>query len=171
MVEWWQLRLNSNMNLEKILDSIGDKLFNYLTIKLSSPLDAEDVLQEVCFRLIRYKVRFRLIRNPSAYVFRIARNEAVRFLKNQKRNPEKCRPTEECAKVIQDNLTGIESEVMNQVAEALALIPEDQREVIILRFFAELTLREIANVCGVSINTAASRFRYGMQKLRQILEG
>jgi RNA polymerase sigma-70 factor (ECF subfamily) len=158
------------MNLEEILDSLGDKLFNYLTIMLSSPLDAEDVLQEVCFRLIRYKVRFLLIRNPSAYVFRIARNEAIRFLKNRNRNPERYHSVEERAKVIQDNLTGIENGVMNQVAEAMALIPEDQREVIILRFFEELTLREIATVCGVSINTAASRFRYGMQKLRQLLE-
>lgn len=158
------------MNLEKILDSLGDKLFNYLTIKLSSPLDAEDVLQEVCFRLIRYNVRFRFIRNPSAYVFRIARNEAFRFLRNQKRNPERHYSVEERTKVIQDNLTGLENEALNQVAEALALIPEDQREVIILRFFEELTLREIATVCGVSINTAASRFRYGMQKLRHLLE-
>lgn len=171
MVEWWQRGPKISMHLEQILDSLGDKLFNYLTIKLSSSLDAEDVLQEVCFRLIRYKVRFRLIRNPSAYVFRIARNEAIRFLENRKRNPETYHSVEERAKVIQDNLTGIENEVMNQVAEALALIPEDQREVIILRFFEELTLREIATVCGVSINTAASRFRYGMQKLRQLLEG
>ena len=159
------------MHLEKILDSLGDKLFNYLTIKLSSSLDAEDVLQEVCFRLIRYKVRFRFIRNPSAYVFRMARNEAIRFLKSRKRNPDRYHSEEDLAKVIQDNLTGLENEAMNQVTEALTQIPEDQREVIILRFFADLTLREIATICGISINTAASRFRYGMQKLRQILEG
>lgn len=159
------------MHLEEILDNIGEKLFNYLTIKLSSPVDAEDVLQEVCFRLVRYKVRFRFIRNPSAYVFRIARNEALRFLKNRKRNPERYQSAEDLAKVIQDNLIGIEYEAMDQVAEALAQIPEDQREVIILRFFEDLTLREIATVCNVSMNTAASRFRYGMQKLRQLVEG
>ncbi|MDH5769107.1 MAG: RNA polymerase sigma factor [Nitrospirota bacterium] len=159
------------MHLEKILDSIGDKLFNYLAIKLSSPVDAEDVLQEVCFRLVRYKVRFRFIRNPSAYVFRVARNEALRFLKNRKKNPEKCGSSEELATVIQDNLAGLEDNTLNQVAKALARIPEDQREVIILRFFEDLTLREISNVCDVSIHTAASRFRYGMQKLRQLLEG
>lgn len=146
-------------------------MFNYLTIKLSSPVDAEDVLQEVCFRLIRYKVRLRLIRNPSAYVFRIARNEAIRFLKSSKRNPDRYHSVEDLAKVIHDNLTGLENEAMNQVTEALTQIPEDQREVIILRFFEDLTLREIATICGISINTAASRFRYGMQKLRQILEG
>lgn len=159
------------MHLEEILDSIGDKLFNYLTIKLSSPVDAEDVFQEVCFRLVRYKVRFRFIRNPSAYVFRMARNEALRFLKNRRRNPARYHSVEDLAKVIQDNLTGLEDEAMNQVAEALTQIPEDQREVIILRFFEDLTLREIAAVCDVSMNTAASRFRYGMQKLRQLVEG
>jgi RNA polymerase sigma-70 factor (ECF subfamily) len=158
------------MHLEEILDSIGDKLFNYLTIKLSSPVDAEDVLQEVCFRLVRYKVRFRFIRNPSAYVFRMARNEAVRFLKSRKRNPERYHSVEDLTEVIQDNLTGLENEAVSQVAEALAQIPEDQREVIILRFFEDLTLREIATVCDVSMNTAASRFRYGMQKLRQLVE-
>jgi RNA polymerase sigma-70 factor (ECF subfamily) len=158
------------MHLEEILDSIGDKLFNYLTIKLSSPVDAEDVLQEVCFRLVRYKVRFRFIRNPSAYVFRMARNEAVRFLKSRKRNPERYHSVEDLTEVIQDNLTGLENEAVSQVAEALTQIPEDQREVIILRFFEDLTLREIATVCDVSMNTAASRFRYGMQKLRQLVE-
>jgi DNA-directed RNA polymerase specialized sigma24 family protein len=65
------------MNIETILDSIGDKLYNYLTIKLGSPLDTEDVLQEVFYKLVKYKVRFRIIRNPSAYIFRIARNEAI----------------------------------------------------------------------------------------------
>lgn len=159
------------MFLEEILNSLGDKLFNYLTLKLSSPLDAEDVLQEVFCRLVRYRVRFRFIRNPSAYVFRVTRNEAIRFLKKRKKNPEKYHPVEELSRVIQDNLAGLENETLNRVSEALALIPEDQQEVIILKFFEELTFKEIASVCGVSTNTAASRFRYGMHKLRKLLEG
>ena len=159
------------MHIEEILNSMGDKLYNYLTIKLSSPLDAEDVLQEVFFRLVRYRVRFRFIRNPSAYVFRVARNEAIRFLKKRTRNPETHRSVEELAKVMQDNLTGLDNIALNRAAEALAQIPADQREVIILRFFEELTFKEIASVCGVSLNTAASRYRYGMKKLRILLEG
>jgi RNA polymerase sigma-70 factor (ECF subfamily) len=159
------------MFLEDILNNIGDKLFNYLALKLSSTLDAEDVLQEVFCRLVRYRVRFRFIRNPSAYVFRVTRNEAIRFLKKRKINPEKYHPVEELSRVIQDNLAGLENETLNRVSEALALIPEDQQEVIILKFFEELTFKEIASVCGVSTNTAASRFRYGMHKLRKLLEG
>jgi len=158
------------MDIEKILDSIGDKLFNYLVIKLGSPQDAEDVLQEVFCRLVRYRVRLRLIRNPSAYVFRMARNEAISFLKSKKRNPERCRPAEDLADIIQHNLVGLENETLTRVAEALAFIPEDQREVVVLRFFEELTFREIAAVCDASVSTIASRFRYGMNKLRKLLE-
>ena len=159
------------MHLEEIIDRIGDKLFNYLTIKLSSPLDAEDVLQEVFCRLVRYRVRFRFIQNPSAYVFRVARNEAIRFLKNRKTNVERYHSAEELAEVIQDNLIGLENETLNQTAKALAQIPEEQREIIVLKYFEELTFKEIASVCGISINTTTSRLRYGMKKLRILLEG
>ena len=159
------------MDIEKIIDSIGDKLFNYLTIKLGSPLDAEDVLQEVFCRLVRYKMRLRFIRNPSAYVFRIARNEAISYLKSRGRNPERNCPAEDLARVIQDNLIGLENAALARVAEALALIPEEQREVVVLKFFEDLTFKEIAAACDSSVSTVASRFRYGMEKLRKLLEG
>ncbi len=158
------------MNIEEILNNIGDKLYNYLTIKLGSPLDAEDVLQEVFCRIVRYKVRYRIIRNPSAYIFRIARNEAINFLKHRKKNLKSHHSVEELSKVIQENLTGLDPQVLNQTAEALAKIPANQREVIVLKFFEELTFREISNVCNVSIGTITSRYRYAMEKLRKLLE-
>ncbi|MCK4820410.1 RNA polymerase sigma factor, partial [bacterium] len=130
----------------------------------------EDVLQEVFCRLVRYKVRFRFIRSPSAYIFRIARNEATSFLKHRKKDLKSFHSIERLSKVIQENLRGSDHEVLNQTAEALAQIPDEQREVIVLKYFEELTFREISNVCGVSIGTVTSRYRYGMQKLRKLLE-
>jgi RNA polymerase sigma-70 factor (ECF subfamily) len=65
------------MDIEQILDKIGHKLHNYLTIKLGSPQDAEDVLQEVFYRLLKYRVRLKLKRSPLAYLFKITRNEAA----------------------------------------------------------------------------------------------
>jgi RNA polymerase sigma factor (sigma-70 family) len=93
------------MKIEEALDSLGDKLYHYLTIKLGSPQDAEDVLQEVFYRLIRYKLRFRLIRNLSAYLFRMARNEAADFLKKRKKD-QKIRYKE-----MTDGLINIEHEL------------------------------------------------------------
>lgn len=158
------------MNIEQILDRFGDRLFNYLSIKLSSSLDAEDVLQEVFFRLIKYKARFQFINNPSAYLFHMARNEAVSFFKKSKGSYVGKFSEEKISQVIQESITGSDPEILNQASDALAKIPDDQREVIVLKFFGELTFKEIAQVCGVSMGTITSRYRYGMQRLRTLLE-
>jgi len=158
------------MNIEQILDSFGSRLFNYLSIKLGSTQDAEDVLQEMCYRLIKYKVRFCFVSNPSAYLFRMARNEAVSCLKQRKVHQANPHSVEDLSKVIEDSITGPDLKVLSQASEALAKIPDAQREVIVLKFFGELTFKEIARVCGVSMGTITSRYRYGMQKLSTILE-
>ena len=158
------------MKIEQILDRFGDRLYTYLSIKLGSVQDAEDVLQEVCYRLIKYRVRFRFINNPSAYLFRMARNEAVCCLKQRKLHQANPHSVEEISRVIQDRITCPDLKVLSQVSEALAKIPNDQREVFVLKFFGELTFKEIAGVCGVSMGTITSRYRYGMQKLRILLE-
>jgi len=49
-------------------------------------------------------------------------------------------------------------------------LPVDQREVLILKIYDEMTFKEIANTVGASINTVASRYRYGIEKLREALE-
>jgi len=145
-------------------------LYNYLTIKLGSPQDAEDVLQEVFYRILKYRVRLSFKRNPSAYLFQIARNEAVNHIKKRKKYIHIQRSREGLAQVIQQSLKGANPEKLNHISEALAQIPEDQREVIVFKFFGELTFKEIARVCGVSMGTITSRYRYGMKKLRQIME-
>lgn len=158
------------MKIEQILDDFGDKLFNYLLIKLGSAQDAEDVLQEMCYRLLKYQVRFQFISNPSAYLFRMARNEAVSCLKQRKESHASQFLEGELSQVIEDSITGPDLKVLSQASDALAKIPDDQREVIVLKFFGELTFKEIARVCGVSMGTITSRYRYGMQKLSTILE-
>jgi len=158
------------MQLEEIYDRFGDRLYHYLTMKLSSPSDAEDVLQEVFCRLVRYNVRFRFIREPAAFVFRIARNEAIRFIGRRTREQTSQNSVEEIAGVIQHEISGPDPAILNRISGALARIPEKQREVIILKFFEELTFRQISSICGISLNTAASRYRYGMQRLRTLME-
>ncbi len=71
------------MTLEEIYDAHGDALYRYLTLKLGSAQDAEDVLQEVFVRLARYADRRRFLRDPKAFAFRCAHNEANRFWKRK----------------------------------------------------------------------------------------
>ncbi len=158
------------MDIEQILDKIGDKLHNYLTIKLGSHQDAEDVLQEVFYRILKYRVRLKLMGNPCAYLFKIARNQSADHIKKRRNDRDMHRSNENISQAIRESLEGPDPEKLVHVSDALAQISEDQREVIVLKFFSELTFKETAQVCGISIGTVTSRYRYGMHKLRKIME-
>jgi predicted RNA polymerase sigma factor len=68
------------MKLDELYDRYGERMCRYLALRLGSPEDAEDVLQEAFCRLARYSARWALVRNPKAFVFRVLRNEANRCL-------------------------------------------------------------------------------------------
>ncbi|HOP61463.1 MAG TPA: sigma-70 family RNA polymerase sigma factor [Candidatus Saccharicenans sp.] len=160
------------MKLDELYDRYGEKLYHYLTVKLASAEDAEDILQEVFLRLARYSIRWKFIKNEEPYVFRVARNEANRFLKRKHQNQINPENAPALARVINDSLVTDcpDPSDKESLSLALARLPEEQREVIVLRFFEELTLKEIAAVCGLSLNTVASRYRYGLSKLKSLLE-
>lgn len=160
------------MKLDELYDRYGEKLYHYLTVKLASAEDAEDILQEVFLRLARYSIRWKFIKNEEPYVFRVARNEANRFLKRKHQNQINPENAPALARVIHDSLVidCPDRSDKESLSLALARLPEEQREVIVLKFFEELTLKEIAAVCGLSLNTVASRYRYGLSKLKSLLE-
>ena len=145
------------MNLEELYDRYGEKLYHFLVLKLGSLENAEDILQETFYRFVRYSVRWKVVKNPKAFVFRVARNEADRFLKRQTSQQKTMRSnpshTEGIASIIQG--PDKKSEVL--LAEALTGLPEGQREIIALKVFEGMTFKEIARICGLSANTAASR--------------
>jgi RNA polymerase sigma-70 factor (ECF subfamily) len=159
------------LNLQQLYDLFGDKLYHYLTIKLGSADDAEDVLQDIFCRLARYSVRLKFVHNLQAYMFRLTRNEANRFLKKKIRSRREWEKTASFPQVIRNSFSNTDAQAAQLLSESLARLPESQREIIVLKMFEELTFKEIASVCGLSMNTAASRYRYGMEKLRSMLEG
>ena len=159
------------MNLDELYEHHGESLYRYLLFKLGSAEDAEDVLQEAFCRFARYDLRWRLVRNTRAFVFRIVRNEASRFLRRKLGRREGER-------MIAAGRIGTFATAFAAPGEpALALLltrveklPGEQKEAIFLKIFDGLTFREIASVCGISANTAASRYRYGIEKLREAVE-
>ncbi len=158
------------MTLEELYDRYGDRMYHFLTLRLGSAEDAEDILQETFCRLARYSIRWAFIRHPRAFVFRTARNEANRFLaKRMARRKDLISthggPDQPAAGAMQPF-----ADSTSAITGALEALPDEQKEVVILKVFQDLTFREIAAVCGVSANTAASRYRYGIEKLRSCLE-
>jgi RNA polymerase sigma-70 factor (ECF subfamily) len=158
------------MNLEELYDRYGEKLYHYLVLKLGSCQDAEDILQEAFYRFAQYSVRWKMVKNPKAFAFKVVRNEANRFLKRRivrQKNLQLCpNPINAVGSVIQ----GPDAKSEGVLAEALGRLPDDQREIIVLKVFEGMTFKEIARICKLSVNTAGSRYRYGLSKLRLFLE-
>jgi len=158
------------LNLEDLYGRYGENLYRYLLFRLGSPEDAEDVLQETFCRFARYAVRWRLVRKPQAFVFRVARNEVNRFLRRKLgRSGGDPVPLDRAfsfsaALAAPPEPSGL---LLLELADRL---PEEQREVIFMKIFDGLTFKEIGSACGIPANTAASRYRYALEKLRAGLE-
>jgi len=159
------------LDISQLFDRFGEAMYRYLTVKLGSSHDAEDVLQEVFCRLAKYSFRLRFVHDLRAFAFRIARNEACRFLQRKIHGEQVIQPTAHFAESVRRSYAGPDGLSERAVAEALARIPDEQREVIVLKVFEGLCFREIAAVSGQSINTVASRYRYGIAKMRALMEG
>jgi RNA polymerase sigma-70 factor (ECF subfamily) len=160
------------LKLEELYGRHGEDLYRYLVFRLGSAEDAEDVLQECFCRFARYDLRWRLVRDTRAFVFRAARNEVNRFLRRKlgRRKGD--------AVIMEGARSGFTAAfvVPEEPSSALLLraaegLPQEQKEAVFLKVCDGLTFREIASVCGVSTNTAASRYRYGIEKLREAVGG
>jgi RNA polymerase sigma-70 factor (ECF subfamily) len=158
------------MNIEELYDRYGEKLYHYLVLKLGSCQDAEDILQEIFYRFSYFSVRWQMIRNPKAFVFKAARNEANRFLRQKLMQRKMKGSNPDHIAAIESVIQGPDRESERFLAEALARLPDGQREVIILKIFEGMTFKEIARMSRLSANTVASRYRYGLSKLRQRME-
>ena len=146
-------------------ERFGSGLYRYLSVLTGRRQLAEDIMQEVFLRLWRVARRDPDVLQSRSYVLRVARNEAYRSLARNKR-----REIEQTDRLleIRDPRQGSESERV-AIEEALVRLPHEQREVIHLKTYMSMTFEEIARFTAVSQNTAASRYRYALRKLRELL--
>ncbi len=158
------------MKLEELYDRHGEQMYRYLALRLGSVEDARDVLQETFCRLARCAIRRAVVRNPGAFAFRVLRNEANRHLRklvDRRVGDVAARDRTSAEGAL---FTGPDETAVHLATRALAGLPDEQREAVILKVYQGFSFKEIGRLCGVSINTAASRYRYGIEKMRASLE-
>lgn len=145
----------------EIYDRYAGPLYRWLCAFLGSSNDAEDALQEVFVRLA--SGRARPARDLRAYLFVAARNEAYGMLRQRQREQAVNEQT-----VAAQALTAMPPphEMDADLVALLQRLPLEQREVIALKVAQDLTFAEIAVLLKISPNTAASRYRYGIERLR-----
>ena len=149
----------------------GLSLFRYALALTCNAEDAEDAVQDVFVRVAKGWERLGSVRNVTAYLISSTRNAARRIRKARRREDALCEGA--AAEILTGCSLDLEAASLESIAlrDIFAGLPVDQREVIILKILYEMTFQEISHITGVSINTVAGRYRYGVEKLRRALEG
>ena len=146
-------------------DEYGPRLYRYALLILADRPAAEDAIHEAVLRLAAALARRRPPEVTFNYVAAIVRNECYTTLRKRRRRAEETAPLVEAA-------APEASEEERLIVEgALRALPAEQREVMYLKVYEGMTFQEVADRCGVSINTAASRYRYAADALRRALAG
>jgi RNA polymerase sigma-70 factor (ECF subfamily) len=133
---------------------------------LPSRADAEDVVQEAFVRFWRSRHR---VAEPAAYLYACVKHCALDWLRGRKRQVrrEEAHARPEAEAWFMDSL--VQDERRAAIEAALGGLPENQREVLVMRIWGGLSFPQIAAALGISANTAASRYRYALAKLREQL--
>ncbi|MBP6624214.1 MAG: sigma-70 family RNA polymerase sigma factor [Chitinophagaceae bacterium] len=164
--------------IAEFLQRYKSKFFTSAYLLVKDRYIAEDIFQEASIKIIQ-SIRSGKYNDAGKFLpwaLRITRNLAIDYLRTCKKMPKISLPDGQDVFSIlnfghQNAEEGIiEMQSHSRVRKMLDLIPYEQREVIVLRLFGDLSFKEIADMTEVSINTALGRMRYGLLNLRKIME-
>ncbi len=164
--------------IELLITRHRSKVYTYIVLTIKNQQLAEDLFQETFIKVIqslragKYKDNGRFL----SWVIRIAHNLIIdHFRKEKQMNSVSNDDTEvdlfNSKKFSDKNIEEIiiSSQIKSELRTLINELPTDQREVVLLRHYGELSFKEIADQTGVSINTALGRMRYALINLRKMI--
>jgi RNA polymerase sigma-70 factor (ECF subfamily) len=157
--------------LEGIYRDHAPALFRFLLRLTSSETETRDLLQEIFVRLAKSPRMLDGVAAPRSYLFRLAHRLAIdRFRRDQARQLYNDRAYQEREPhAAPEPFTEDTAWLQKTLSASLVALPPEQKAVVILKVWEEMTFAEIAGVLDISANTAASRYRYALDKLRDEL--
>ena len=153
-------------DLERLYDDHAQALFGFLLNLTRNEEDTRDLLQELFVKLSRQPHLIENARDQRAYLLRLAHNGAIDLFR---RRTVREKYQQEPSDLFAESANPDEKAFREALTIALETLPPEQRAVVHLKLWEDLTFDEIAEVLSVSSNTAASRYRYALDKLRQRL--
>jgi RNA polymerase sigma-70 factor (ECF subfamily) len=163
--------------LEMLINRHKDRIFTTIIMVVQDRYIAEDIFQETFIKVIRTlkKGKYNEEGKFLPWILRIAKNLAIDHFRKKKRLPtitsqdgeDVFRTINISAENREERLVRTEKEDL--VREMVSRLPEEQREVLIMRHYAEMSFKEIAEMTDVSINTALGRMRYALNNLRKMM--
>ena len=148
--------------VRQLYERHGPALLAYARSFAADRSHAEDAVQQVFLKLLRGETE--TPDAPLAYLYRAVRNTALNSRRTIKRDAS--------LDAVEHWFShrGGNQEAALALQSSLAELPDEQREVVIMRIWSGLTLNEIATATGAPLNTVASRYRYALEKLRERLK-
>jgi len=169
----WRLHDGDATALSRVYEKYRDDLLRLAASILGDPAAAEDIVQDVFVRFAGSARSFRLTGSLKGYLATCVANAARNRLKSAQ-----CRQTtglDDVETLAPDSASPerwlISSEQFRLVGRAMGQLPPEQREVLTMHLYGDMPFREIAKWQQTSIKTAQSRYRYGLNKLRTLLNG
>lgn len=162
-----------------LLSRYQDYVFSYITFLVKRTDAAEDLLQETFIKAVQ-AIRHHKYQNTGkfgAWLVRIAHNVVVDYLRTSEQTlcslkDEFPQDVLNCVRLSEKSREAemVEGQYALTLHDMLDYLPDVQREVVIMRFFDDLSFKEIAQKTGVSINTSLGRMRYALINLRRMVQ-
>ena len=168
----------NELALELLIGKHQQRIFNFIYSKVLNRDIAEDIFQDTFFKVIRtlkngvYNEEGKFL----PWVMRIAHNLVIDFFRKNKRIPKfESQEDFDIFQFITDGAPNAENilvqdQITSDLQNLIQELPEDQKEVLIMRLYRDMSFKEIAENTNVSINTALGRMRYAIINLRKLIE-
>ena len=157
----------AGLDIERLYDEHAQPLYAFLLNFIRDEAGTRDLLQEMFVKLARDPKLLAGVREERAFLIRLAHNAAIDLIRRRgARDRTRANFAAEMISPFAPASDPDEKYFRDELAGALGALPEEQRAVVHLKLWEELTFEEIAAALDISPNTAASRYRYGLDKLR-----
>lgn len=168
----------NNQAFDLLLSRNQSKLFSYILFVVHEQDLANDIFQETFVKVITKLQEDRYIDSGkfSAWIMRIAHNVIMDWYRdNRAKNIVETSDDNDLSNVTGNDITDfniedryVNEQVLRDVKKMMNLLPPTQREIVFMRFYQEMSFKEIAETTGVSINTALGRMRYAILNMRRM---
>ena len=168
-----------NTAFDVLLSRYKSSLYSYIFFIVHNKDLAEDIFQETFVKVIMTIKQERYVENGKfkAWITRIAHNLIIdnyrqerskNIISNDEVEVDLFNNIKLCDGTIEDNM--VRHQVLLDVKKLVQHLPDNQREVLEMRYYQDLSFKEIADITGVSINTALGRMRYAILNMRRLTE-
>jgi len=168
----WKFKHGSSDALGRIYDKYETYLITVATALLNNTHAAEDVLHDFFISFVTSAEKIKLKGNLKAYLATCVANLARNRTKRKQLEPAAFDENDSIESVaLRPDLLAIQKEETTILNRAMSHLPYEQREVVVLHLHGNLKFTQIAEMRSTSVNTIRSRYRYGLEKLKSLLNG